>query len=942
MIELLGKRSHTAKHWLLSEGVYRMDAHIGHIHYQDGPLKDGAFQDIDTTLNYNAGSESFAMTDASYEAEIGLYGDIRFHNVDHSIAFALDNPNRVQATAYDGSLFGKLGKGLIWRDIIQVGGHQIVEARNNSLSKFYRFDVVPDSNIVEFKVVASDGLSFDVEGERLEVAPSMMVARQSMKSSLGLSGPVQDDAVFSVLGHPQSFGTADRTSWLRDPKVWNHRGERADVEVRFIQRDGELWAQKIIPQEFIDATFTEKDAWLEVDTTTSFYARSGDGSGYHSGYASTWASIRAAAASLNDSTNTANIAIYLEAGTTGEDNYWVTMWRSWFPFDTSGLTSGASISAASFNAFVIDKYTDLGNANVALDLWNGSGTYNITGVYSGVRQATDITLTASQYNAWTLNGTGLGNISKTGTTNFALRLAWDLDSSPPTWVAESYSGSQLRFSEYTGTGSDPYLSITYSIPFAFVMTASGGATTGGVGSIANGKVITPSGGAVTGGTATFVFALHTNFVCTPTGGAVTGGTATVVFQLINVYVFVPSGGVTVGGVATLAMGKVFVASGGVIAGGKAYIPPIYWLQFEVGGPGFYVGDILLAQRVDYDAVSAKILTYRVIGEVMSLDAEGEASVRIESGEDYLNDFGDGIEFVRIGSSTNSTRRGSIYMTSDDTHAPYLDVIDGITQYSDLGATATIKARLGNLAGITDPTFGALTGYGLYTQNCYLTGNMKLGSLSSISWNQVTAAGGGRPADNATVGATWTGVGQNITGIPTALKTPSDNSNAAGLYIDINHMGYWAGAAWKTYMDSSGNFYLSGSGSNSLTWNGTNLGIIGVFKTGTSGNYITIGDIGIEIMTFYFGGTGKGQIAADGLGFALSCGSGSMILYGTATSKIELTSTDVLLTGTNIKANTYAVHHAGNTTIGSSSGATGPTLKRTLTINGSTYDLACYT
>ena len=90
----------------------------------------------------------------------------------------------------------------------------------------------------------------------------------------------------------------------------------------------------------------------------------------------------------------------------------------------------------------------------------------------------------------------------------------------------------------------------------------------------------------------------------------------------------------------------------------------------------------------------------------------------------------GYEYVRMGSSTDTSRQGLIYMTADDSGAPFIDVIDGVTAYTAFGTYATTKARLGKLTGIVSPTMGALSGYGLYTQNAYLEGNANIvGTLS---------------------------------------------------------------------------------------------------------------------------------------------------------------------------------------------------------------------
>ncbi len=50
------------------------------------------------------------------------------------------------------------------------------------------------------------------------------------------------------------------------------------------------------------------------------------------------------------------------------------------------------------------------------------------------------------------------------------------------------------------------------------------------------------------------------------------------------------------------------------------------------------------------------------------------------------------------------------------------------------------------------------------------------------------------------------------------------SPAAGLHLGSDKLGYHNGSSWLTYIDSSGNFLLSGSGDDSLSWNGEELRI----------------------------------------------------------------------------------------------------------------------
>lgn len=82
----------------------------------------------------------------------------------------------------------------------------------------------------------------------------------------------------------------------------------------------------------------------------------------------------------------------------------------------------------------------------------------------------------------------------------------------------------------------------------------------------------------------------------------------------------------------------------------------------------------------------------------------------------------GMEFVRIGNSSDTSRQGAIYLTSSDSGAPYIDIVDGITSHADWGSSAKNKVRLGKLSGITDTTLNP-SGYGLYSTNAFLKGTI---------------------------------------------------------------------------------------------------------------------------------------------------------------------------------------------------------------------------
>ncbi|MBR8535381.1 phage tail protein [Carboxylicivirga sediminis] len=102
------------------------------------------------------------------------------------------------------------------------------------------------------------------------------------------------------------------------------------------------------------------------------------------------------------------------------------------------------------------------------------------------------------------------------------------------------------------------------------------------------------------------------------------------------------------------------------------------------------------------------------------------------GADYINISSSNFEgiddpepgdvVVRVGNiDPNSNRQGAIYLTSSDTHAPYIEVIDEVDSFNFANKG---KVRIGALDGITDPLFGQLEGYGLWSENVYLRGKIE--------------------------------------------------------------------------------------------------------------------------------------------------------------------------------------------------------------------------
>jgi len=160
--------------------------------------------------------------------------------------------------------------------------------------------------------------------------------------------------------------------------------------------------------------------------------------------------------------------------------------------------------------------------------------------------------------------------------------------------------------------------------------------------------------------------------------------------------------------------------------------------------GFLVGDVIRAQQTRWDGS-------QFAGMIQSnLEVTGVTNLYTYQGAYVSGDApAAGYDYVRLGSTSDANRRGSVYITSDDSGAPFIDIVDGVRYHADWGSADVKRVRLGRLSGITDAAFGGtLSGYGLYGNNVYIKGRIvvtggDLGGLAAadINSNTTTIDGG---------------------------------------------------------------------------------------------------------------------------------------------------------------------------------------------------------
>lgn len=137
---------------------------------------------------------------------------------------------------------------------------------------------------------------------------------------------------------------------------------------------------------------------------------------------------------------------------------------------------------------------------------------------------------------------------------------------------------------------------------------------------------------------------------------------------------------------------------------------------------FAVDDIILAKRFTMPNDGSNPTTLiEVVGTVTAISVGGNharITVNIDAG--YSTPEG-GLEFVRIGNTTDTSRQGCIVLSSDgidsgdNSTVPFIDVYDGIDARSKFLNKDYVKVRLGRLDELT----GNINEFGLWTNNLYL-------------------------------------------------------------------------------------------------------------------------------------------------------------------------------------------------------------------------------
>ena len=219
-------------------------------------------------------------------------------------------------------------------------------------------------------------------------------------------------------------------------------------------------------------SFSEKllTYWFKTITAADYYSASGDGwvKNVVSG-AGSWATAQGASSGSGySSTSTSNYASLVKFESAEST---ATIYRSFFPVDTSAINDSETISSSTFALYITnakdvdnDSYDYLAlvqtsqasTSILSLDDFDTCGS-SIDNPEEGSARKDITYINVNVYTYWDFNSTGRSWIDKAGFTKIGMREGHDMVDNQPN--NDTYNYIINKWADTTGTSTDPYLSI---------------------------------------------------------------------------------------------------------------------------------------------------------------------------------------------------------------------------------------------------------------------------------------------------------------------------------------------------------------------------------------------------------------------------------------------------------------------------------------------------
>jgi hypothetical protein len=137
---------------------------------------------------------------------------------------------------------------------------------------------------------------------------------------------------------------------------------------------------------------------------------------------------------------------------------------------------------------------------------------------------------------------------------------------------------------------------------------------------------------------------------------------------------------------------------------------------------------------------------------------------------------------------------------------------------------TINGNINITGGTAATQISNAASCGINACAAALSANTAAGAAQTTATSACNNAAAAQSTATHACSCSYTALSRSVDSVGKITFAPTPAGN--GLFLSSTNMGFYCCTVWKTYMNSGGCFYLSGCGSNSLTWDTNNLVICG--------------------------------------------------------------------------------------------------------------------
>ncbi len=491
-IEIVSLRTATSRTIQIDDNTYRLEASSEPIYYWDG----NSYEPIDNRISnsiMDKDSYAFRVLQDAFNAgqivEFAVGKDyVRFQPMALEWTNSLSQIEQISMPQPVAGVISNVDSASLAKEDKKLGTVRWDNAYGLGRDFQYTCDTGKLRKILEIELPLSKPQQYIIDGGNAALRLSFIFAPSDL--DIYVDGKVWDESTRVTTMNDIAFVSGNRTLWYFLPvRYWDSTGEQFCGETELRRSGKGLYVSALVPYDWLQNAVYP----IYIDPTISPYSSTADGFLYKR--SATYSTVQSAtSATVMETADN-----YIRIGQLYSDP-WYYIYRSYFYFDTSTISSTSVIDSASL--FLYGK-SDHSDANFNIVVQSGQPTYphnplngddydktyyDSNGKGSAFGTAS---FTTSGYNEIELNGAGLGMITKEGTTKLCVRSEEDIDASAPT----GYEYVDVYSADEAGTSKDPYLYVEYTTVPDMDTSACTDVTSTGF--TANGEIVDDGGSTVT-------------------------------------------------------------------------------------------------------------------------------------------------------------------------------------------------------------------------------------------------------------------------------------------------------------------------------------------------------------------------------------------------------------------------------------------------------------